>query len=671
MTTSQTTRGTGMASVLSPATAVLDRMSYARKIVVLALMMALPLGVVSWAYVDAQRGQIAFTDRERLGVQYLGPLLEVALHAMDARDRLANGADRAGAKLNDAVAALNDLDGTAGRALGVSDSWRDVRTAVQNAVATSAEGALDTWNTAIDDILALISKVSDESNLTLDPDLDSYYVMDALVFRLPVVLDLMLRGTDAALVATDSKVITARPNLVDLAVNYAQVAPNLAALSDGMTKAIGATANATLKAQEQPVKELVALAHSIGDGLRQAAAVGAPVTIDAAVMAAATQRVTAMMHALVPVLDTLLAARSDSLSSKQNQVVAFGLAAFLAAAYLMAGFWRSATRALDGMVSALSRVSQGDLTARVAASSRDEIGKMASALNHAMDRIRALLHGLAGSAGDVSRCSGELSEVNNRLLEAAARTAEQAAALGGGAGEVSSEVSTVAAGTEQMSAAIREIALGSVEAARVAGEAVGAADATHETVTRLGRSSQEIGDVVRLITTIAEQTNLLALNATIEAARAGESGKGFAVVANEVKNLAQATATATGDIIQRVEALQTDTGAAVAAIERITQVIGRINDIQATIASAVEEQTATTNEMSRSLSGVVTASSQIAKAADQVAVEADRASTGAGATGKAAEDLAGTATQLRGYLNQFQLSRGRADHQHPDRGLSD
>ena len=169
------------------------------------------------------------------------------------------------------------------------------------------------------------------------------------------------------------------------------------------------------------------------------------------------------------------------------------------------------------------------------------------------------------------------------------------------AGDVASSVDTVAAGSSQMESAIREIATNATEAARVAGQAVTVAETTTRTVGKLGDSSQEIATVVKLINGIAEQTNLLALNATIEAARAGEAGKGFAVVASEVKELAQETARATEDISRRVEAIQADTAGAVDAIGQISSVIGEINDFQATIAAAVEEQTATTNEMNRNV----------------------------------------------------------------------
>ena len=141
---------------------------------------------------------------------------------------------------------------------------------------------------------------------------------------------------------------------------------------------------------------------------------------------------------------------------------------------------------------------------------------------------------------------------------------------------------TVASGTEEMTASIREIAKNAQDAAGVAASAVQVADQTNATVAKLGESSAQIGDVIKSITSIAEQTNLLALNATIEAARAGEAGKGFAVVANEVKDLAQETANATEDISHRVEQIQIDTEAAVSAISEISAIIARINDTQST-----------------------------------------------------------------------------------------
>ena len=159
--------------------------------------------------------------------------------------------------------------------------------------------------------------------------------------------------------------------------------------------------------------------------------------------------------------------------------------------------------------------------------------------------------------------------------------------------------------------------------------------------------------MVRTITSIAEQTNLLALNATIEAARAGEAGKGFAVVANEVKELAQETARATEDIVRRVEAIQADTGGAVLAIGRIGEVIGQINDYQLTIASAVEEQTATTNEMSRSVAEAAGGSTEIAANITGVSTAAESTTQALGQTRVAVDELSRMATDLRSQVSRF------------------
>jgi methyl-accepting chemotaxis protein len=159
----------------------------------------------------------------------------------------------------------------------------------------------------------------------------------------------------------------------------------------------------------------------------------------------------------------------------------------------------------------------------------------------------------------------------------------------------------------------------------VAASAVETARTTSATVAKLGESSTEIGNVLEVITSIAEQTNLLALNATIEAPRAGEAGKGFAVVANEVKELAQETARATEDIARRVEAIQADTGSATDAIASISEIIDRINDYQSAIATAAEEQTATTQEMSRSVGEVASGATAISSTVDGLASAADAA----------------------------------------------
>jgi methyl-accepting chemotaxis protein len=204
-----------------------------------------------------------------------------------------------------------------------------------------------------------------------------------------------------------------------------------------------------------------------------------------------------------------------------------------------------------------------------------------------------------------------------------------------------------------MGASIREIAHSANEAARVAAQAVSMVETTNDTVARLGTSSQEIGNVVKVITSIAEQTNLLALNATIEAARAGEAGKGFAVVANEVKELAQETAQATKDIAARVEAIQGDTSGAVEAIGEISTIITSINDYQLTIASAVEEQTATTNEMSRNVAEASTSSSEIATNISGVSGAAATTTQALAQTHATVEELRRTSVELTAAVGTF------------------
>ena len=282
-----------------------------------------------------------------------------------------------------------------------------------------------------------------------------------------------------------------------------------------------------------------------------------------------------------------------------------------------------------------------------------EFRKIIEGFNATLDTVVEPLKFAANQASALASSAEELTAVSGQMASNAEETATQANVVSAASEQVSKNVTVVASGSEQMQTSIREIAKSSNEAAKVAKTAVGVAENTNHTIAKLGESSVEIGKVIKVITSIAQQTNLLALNATIEAARAGEAGKGFAVVANEVKELAKETAKATEEIGQKIEAIQGDTKGAVQAIGEISAIINQINDISNNIASAVEEQTVTTNEIGRNVGEAAKGTGEIAKNIGGVALAAQNTTKGAGDTQKAAQALSAMASQLQSLVSKF------------------
>jgi len=296
----------------------------------------------------------------------------------------------------------------------------------------------------------------------------------------------------------------------------------------------------------------------------------------------------------------------------------------------------------------------GKLATRADASKHQgDYRKIVEGVNAMLEAIIEPLKVTAQNASSLASSAEELTAVSHQMAGNAEETATQANVVSAASEEVSKNVATVASGGEQMQASIREIAKNANEAARVAKNAVQVAHTTNETVAKLGDSSTEIGNVIKVITSIAQQTNLLALNATIEAARAGEAGKGFAVVANEVKELAKQTAKATEEISQKIEAIQGDTKASVQAIGEIGGIINQINDISNSIASAVEEQTVTTNEINRSMAEAAKGVGDITKNITGVAVAAKDTTQGANNSQKAAQELSQMAARLQAVVSRF------------------
>jgi methyl-accepting chemotaxis protein len=326
--------------------------------------------------------------------------------------------------------------------------------------------------------------------------------------------------------------------------------------------------------------------------------------------------------------------------------------------------WRSTLSRLGDMLERFKDVAEGegDLTRRIPIVRKDEIGELAEWFNLFLDKMHDMIKSVADAAQLLGSASDNVSNTIEHIAGNVRQTSSQAGVVSRTAEHVSQNLHTVATGAGEMQQSINEIAKNAGEAARIVTGAVQIAETTTATVAKLGESSAEIGKVIKVITSIAEQTNLLALNATIESARAGEFGKGFAVVANEVKELAKGTAKATEDISHKIEAIRTDTKAAVDAIASIREVINRVNDISSIMAAAVEEQTATTNEMSRNVSEAAAGSSEITSNIAGVAEVAEKTSRDAAGTQEAMQQLVQMATKLRQLVERFKTDKDESQN---------
>ncbi|MBT9588565.1 hypothetical protein IV102_34830 [bacterium] len=310
---------------------------------------------------------------------------------------------------------------------------------------------------------------------------------------------------------------------------------------------------------------------------------------------------------------------------------------------------------VDSLLVHVQAAARGDLTRQIQFEGDNPIDRLGEGLHQLLADFRNSLGEIKHNVLTLSGAAEELTATSKQMQINAVDSSGQVTAASAAGEQVNQNIHMVASASEEMTASIREIAKNAHQAARVSGSAVDVANSTNQTISKLSDSSSEIGKVIKVISSIAQQTNLLALNATIEAARAGESGRGFAVVANEVKELAKETAKATGDITLKIEAIQADSNCAVQAIAKITQIIQEISDIASTIAGAVEEQSVTTCEISRSVSEAAKGSTEISRVIGGVAISSQNSRIGADETLQAAQSLAVLASQLQKLLGHFRL----------------
>lgn len=659
-----------------------------RKLLLIGLAFGIPVSGLLYFMVKNINETVEVAQKELLGNEYQRPievLLDLVQRHQLTAQRIADGeASAAGeivqlrTQLDQGFDALETVDARIGRALKftneeltkrqreaahpakVKRKWQELKN--RPPVVPDIDGP-KLHAAIVADLRTMITHVGDTSGLILDPDLDSYYIMDATLLVLPSLQDRLGVVLQEGAGVLPLKTISGHER-VRFAVYASQLQASLDQVKASLRTALNEDPNfygvsPTLKARLEPALSDFQTANAayhllvlrLSNEQSQLPEVGT--FLEAGLKARESSF--ALWRVAATELDGLLAIRIGKLNEVKRAQTGMALGTVALALLIVYLISQSITQPLRHAVQLVEGVTRYDLTVRVNHPTGDELGKMCTALNGMVEQLRRNIHSIGLNAQSVAGASVELSAISNEVSATAEETATQGRVVADAAGQVSRNIQSVATASEEMTTSINEIARNAHRSSKVASHAVAVAERTNATVAKLGESSTEIGNVIKVITSIASQTNLLALNATIEAARAGEAGKGFAVVANEVKELARQTAKATDEIGHKIAAIQSDTQSAVAAIKEIATIIREISDIQTVIAGAVEEQASVTNEIANNTQQAATGSAEIARNIASVADAARGTTSGASQIAMAAGELARLSTDLQRVVDEFKL----------------
>lgn len=632
-------------------TALMDRLSLTRKFALVGIFFAASTAFLTYALFQTSETNIRFARQETLGADYITSLPNLLVKVQRFRDlQLRAAAGDANARPADAVAdvdsafaALDAVDQRLGDALGVRDDvkalhekWSGLRNAPPSPDGASHAGDL------AGAVTSLLGSVCDKSNLSLDPDMDSYYLVDSVCVQLPNVIAYIgeQRAVTAEALARGrlddgphTRMIELRP-LVQQAIDSA---------AGDLSKVF--SVNAGLKPVLGDAMSALSAAHTkVDDAVGRQVLSGSLVTNGNSVVGqadAAIDQATRFAESARKALDDVLMARIGKLSAERNTYIAISLAVMAMVMILFVAMYRALAGRLRTALRAAEAVANGDLTQKIDTSGNDEFGKLMHALKGMNEGLSDIVRNIGSSVDVVNAAVKEMAAGNTDLSQ---RTEEQAASLG-----------ETAASMEQLTATVGDNASKSQQAGN---RAVHASETATEgrkvmrevvtTMSDIDESARKIVDIIGVIDGIAFQTNILALNAAVEAARAGEHGKGFAVVASEVRGLAQRSAAAAKEIKVLIVDSVDKVKDGVALVDRAGRTMQEVGESISEVAQLMNEISAATNEQSAGIQQVGTAVAQMDAATQQNAALVEQGA----ASAKALHDQT---LMLRQHVSRFKI----------------
>jgi methyl-accepting chemotaxis protein len=582
--------------IWAPGVRLMRRIGFRAKAAIIASTFVLPLAVIGWQYLVTQNGAIAFSAKERLGITYaqgLMPALEATLRDQLAAVKKASGVapPEADPGVAAALAGLAKAQAAVGEELETAALHsRVVKAHAAPVTATELDGILAGYAERTAALQALLGQSTDASNLTLDPDIDTYYLMDIAMFRLPAMVDAaaQVRSLGVAILLGKVQGPAATRQVIE---GLALVEQHAQAIEAGLAKAIAYNNDVAAKVDAKPALQAWrSFAGSVEAGVLRAEGPQGDVAALVAASSETLRKMFALASASSAELDVLVAARVDGLEGQRAACLLVLFLGLSSAVYLFMCFGKVLEGGLREVARHIDAMRDGDLTTTPKPWGADEAARLMLTLSQMQASLRAIVSQVRGASDSIVTASAQISggamDLSTRTEQSAANLQQTASAM--------EQISATVRSNEGSVNEVTRLALSNAEVAergsRIVGEVV-------STMREINGSSGRIGDIVGTIDSIAFQTNILALNAAVEAARAGEQGRGFAVVASEVRSLAQRSSVAAREIKQliasSVEQVENGTRVVQDAGATIGEIVGtarRVRELLDEVATGAREQ---------------------------------------------------------------------------------